>query len=508
MKRILGYYRLMAPADEGGEGGGGASEQHPETKIPTAEEVVAHRRQMIAQKEAEAEEARKNRFKKKDDEIPPKKEEEEEKEDEEEEEEEDTSPPKKKAKKKEAAEEEEGEDDDDDLDLFDDDEDEEEEEDDDDEEEDDDSDDEDSEDDNDEEGSEDEHKTIKALRKKTKEEGRGRKKAEAEVVSLQTENDRLTEELEAEKKKNKNLASQNINWGAHEDVASLWDEFDKAVFSGAQSFSDPETAKQFAEDAQKQLLSEYFNLTKDVKNINDRIDKNAQFKATLEERYGITDASSVVTSVSRALDAYQKVESKVEELKSMHENNSLALGVNEYQSAVSQYSDHIEQLGNVDEEFMETDPDAVESIVGKKFQTDDKFKIKANKFKKRAIQYIFGLRPLTQDELKKAEAHASSKGMTLDQYIKRRQENYEKGRLKFINDVFYNEMIMDNFGEYYADHKKVVKARDKNRTAKKAIKKKKVSTTSSKKPDKKVTKDKLYPGHKDWVPVTQRFPRK
>ena len=64
MKRILGYFRLMSPADPDSPLGGGGSEDLPVTKIPTAEEVVAHRRERIAQKEKDYEDSRKNRFSK------------------------------------------------------------------------------------------------------------------------------------------------------------------------------------------------------------------------------------------------------------------------------------------------------------------------------------------------------------------------------------------------------------------------------------------------------------
>ena len=499
MKRILGYFRLMSPADPDSPLGGGGSEDLPVTKIPTAEEVVAHRRERIAQKEKDYEDSRKNRFSKQPQDDSGKGDEEDEDEDTEvndvSDQPSDTSPARSNTTPDDP---EDDEDTFDDIDLFDDD--------DDDVSEDTDTADgeEEQEEEEQEEGEEDEAKRVKTIRAKLKQEGQARKKAETDLITAQTKIDEMEKALAEEKDKSKNLSNQNINWSQHDSVAPLWDDFDRAIVKGASSISDDNMAKQFASDAQNKLLSEYYNITKNAKSIDDRISKNSEFRRKIEDAYGITDGTSVVNSISSALGIYNQIEDKVSELKSMHENNTLEVGVGEYRNTMDKFKNHIDSLGDVDEDYIETAPDAIESVVGSRYKSDPSYKLLADKRKKEVTQLIFGLPPLTQDQLSRAKDNATTKGMTIEQYLKRREDNFTAKRTKFINDVFYHSMFMEDYDEVYSNHKKVVKARGKRKAVSKTLKKKNV-TPASKKTKNPSKVEKTYPGHKDWVPVTKRF---
>lgn len=481
-----------------------ASEQPP-APLPTVAEQVEQRRLAKAEKEKRFEEERRNRLQqareKPDDEedTPPAPQPNEEEEEQPpapqpNEEEEDTPPP---------APDEEEETEDEDEDEFDDFSDEDEDDDDSSNQDEDEDEDEFSDDDDEDEDppAADESERVKTMRKRVKEQGAARKKAEARNVELEGEVETLENRVKELEDQNKHISSANVNWSTHEQITPLWEKFDSIVMEGARTFTDAEAAKQFRQDSQEALLSEYYGLTSNAKTADERIETDIQFAQTLADRYDVDDGRALVSSVKRAVEQYISIDDKVKELKQKHEEGRLSMGAEDYQKSIAPFTELLDDLGNVEADFIENNPQSVEAIVGKKYASDKDFRAAADKHKKRMEQFIFGLRPLTQTEIDKAEQRATSKGITVEEYLQTREENYQKQRMKFLNDVFYSGLVMDEFPEMRKVFDRYKAAKRKRAAAKKAVRKSKDATPPKSK-EKDAPKKKAI--ERDYIPPSQR----
>ncbi len=321
---------------------------------------------------------------------------------------------------------------------------------------------------------------IAGWRSRVQEQGKARKIAETRAIELEAERDALREQLDAETERSKTLASQNIDWNKHDTVIPMWKTFDSEVGQAAMNIDDDDLRDKFIRDSQGPLLNEYYTATKDATNLSQEITAKKEFKKILEDRYGMDNPTSAVNNLNKALTIYMGIEDATEKLKDQHANNKLSVGSSDYDAVISKYKPDIDQLGDVDDEFIETNPDAIESIVGRRYKSDDKFKKHGEKFKRRAMEFVHGLRPLTQAEMDRVEKIATSDGITLDQYMKRREENYERGRAQFINDAFHNEMAMDEYKDMRKVYDRYLKAKKKKKGAAAATSKAKSSDSSSK----------------------------
>ena len=286
---------------------------------------------------------------------------------------------------------------------------------------------------------------IKAWRERVKEQGKARKDAEARTIELEGNVENLEETVRTLEEKNKEISSANINWNAHTSVKPMWEKFDGIVDKGARTFSDAPTARQFRQDSQSELLTEYHGKVAGAKNADERLEADIAYKGELAERYDVEDGGPLLDSVRAAVDAYIEITEKTDELKKLHEEGRLAVGVSQYNDQVKPFTELFDDMGNVDEEFITTNPASVEAVVGKRYAEDKEFHVKADKFKERVKQFVFGLRPLSQDELDKAEKRATTKGLTVPEYLEAREQNYEKARSKFLNDVFFHGMAIEEF---------------------------------------------------------------
>lgn len=326
-----------------------------------------------------------------------------------------------------------------------------------------------------------------AWRKRVQEQGRKRVEAEARVAELETTLDELTTKVRELEEQKKNISTSNINWGSHEQVKPKWAEFDNIIIRGAQSFSDADTAKKFRQDSQSELLTEYYNLTTKARTTDERLEADIQFKRDLADRYDVEDGGPLLSAVRDAMEKYIEIQDTVDELKAKHEEGRLSFGVKQYEESIRPYEELFEDMGNVDSEIMEAEPHSVASIVGKKYTEDTEFKAKAEKYKDRVKQFVFGLRPLTQEEINRAEVRANARGLSVTEYLELRDTNYHKQRAKFLNDVFLNGMAMDEFPEMRRVYDRYLANKQKRESARKAISKAKPASAEEKtKPAKKV----------------------
>lgn len=341
----------------------------------------------------------------------------------------------------------------------------------------------------------------KSWRKRIQEQGSLRKKAEADLVEAQGEIERLVSENKKLDARNKDIASSSINWDSHAEVKPMWEKFDDTISNAVIHFSDADQAAAFQKDSQATLLKEYYDLTADATTVAEKNRINIEYKNTLSERYGIEDATPLVNSVREALTQYIDIRDKEDELKKKHEEGRLSVGVKAYEEGVKPFEELFDDLGNVEEEFIESNPQHVEAIVASRIKNDKEFYSKAEKFKDRIKQFVFGLRPLAQKELDQAEKRAQARGMELQEFLTQREENYQKARTKFLNDVFFSGMAMDEFGDMRKIYSRYLKNKEKRGAARKSISKAKVREKDKPKLD----EDKpTRPKDKTYVPPTQR----
>lgn len=364
-------------------------------------------------------------------------------------------------------------------------------------------------DDADEDSEDDQKSGNKEMRKRIEEQSTKRKIAETKNLELETKLEEAEAALKVEQEKSKDLASQSIDWSKHADITPIQNKFDQAVYRGATLIEDGPAQAAFAKDVQGVLLQEYYDATKDAKTVSDKLAADASFRATLEKKYDVDIPAGVVAHVKDAVDLYIEMDDKVADLKDRHANNRLSTGIAEYEAMMQNHTSRINDLGNVDEEFMETNPDSIETIVGLKYRDDADFKKKADKLKRRASEYIYGLKPLTQSQIDNVEKRASSEGLTVQKFMERRQENYEAGRDKFFNDVFYKSMAMEETEEMRKVYKRYLKSKNKSKATREAASKVKTKETTkvkkvedTKQPAKRGTRKLGLPA--DYIPVSQR----
>jgi hypothetical protein len=346
-----------------------------------------------------------------------------------------------------------------------------------------------------------EPESVEAWRERVQAQGKARKLAEGRVTELEERVETLETQNAELAEQSKQAAAAQINWSSHDMVKPMWSKFDDIVGNAARTLSDAETARTFQSDANGKLLKEYYELVKGAGNAAERLEVDLQYKATLADRYGVDDGGGLVNAVKDAMQQYMDIEDKVDALKKDHENGRLSLGVKDYEASIEPFQETIEDLGNVEDDFIETAPDAVESVVGKRYKKDDEFRVKADKFKRRMTEFIFGLRPLTQDEMVKAEKRAATKSMSLSDYMKAREENFVKARAKFLNDVFYQEMAMGEYDEMRKVYSRYLAQKRKRDAARKSASKGK---EPSKNPPKKKEETPVRPKDKEYIPPSRR----
>lgn len=340
-----------------------------------------------------------------------------------------------------------------------------------------------------------------AWRERIQEQGRLRKEADARNVDLEQQLEQLREDNTKLTAKSKEVVSSNINWSTHDKVSPMWKSFDDIVVKGAQSFSDAESAKKFRQDSQADLLTEYSGLISGTNTIDERLEADISFKQTLADRYGVDDGSPLVASVRDAMNKYIEIQDTVTDLKKQHDEGRLSAGVQEYHENIKPFDPLFEEMGNVDADFIEANPQSAEAVVGKRYADDAAFRDTADKFKDRVKQFVFGLKPLTQDEINKAEVRATAKGLTVPEYLEARQGNYQKQRAKFLNDVFVNSMAMDEFPRMRKVFDKYAANQRKREAARKPISK---SATPSATPVKPGSVKPTRAADRPYTPPSQR----
>ena len=318
----------------------------------------------------------------------------------------------------------------------------------------------------------------KEMRLRIEEQSALRKTAEAKANDLETRLDEAEAQLKVEQEKSKDLASQSIDWAQHADVTKIQSKFDQSVYRGATLIDDAAAQSSFAKDIQGPLLQEYYDATKDAKTVNAKLKADAAFRASLEKRYDVDIPAGVVAHVKDAVDLYIEMDDKVADLKDRHANNRLSTGIVEYETMMKTHSSRIDDLGNVDDEFMETNPDSIETLVGLRYRDDADFKKKADKLKRRASEFIYGLKPLTQSQIDNVERRATTEGITVQKFMERREANYATEKDKFFNDVFYNRMAMEGTDEMRKVYKRYLKSKSKSKTVRDAASKTKAKETS------------------------------
>lgn len=310
--------------------------------------------------------------------------------------------------------------------------------------------------------------SVKGLRKRIQEQGSLRKKAEARIVEIEAENEKLKEDLEEAQNQAKQVAAENVNWMKHKDVAPLESDFLDIAYNGATSIDDPDTQQNFYDEINNlELIRKYHDKISKAQTHRERLALDNEFKGFLSDEFPSDNPSLLLSTVQKAKDQWIKILDTVDGLKAKHQSNTLSMGVEEYKQQTAPYTEVISDLGNIDDEYLENNPDSIESIVGRKYRDDPDFKKKADKFKRMMSEFILGQRPLTQEEMDRIEARASAKGMSVKDYQKQRSKNYVEQRQKFINQVFYQEMATEDFDEM----RRVYKMYLKNKASKKSIKK-------------------------------------
>ena len=348
---------------------------------------------------------------------------------------------------------------------------------------------------------EDEPADIAAWRNRVQEQGRRRKEAEARIVELEGEVESRDDRIRELETTQREVASASINWNKHADITPMWASFDKIIEDGARTLSDAESAKQFRHDGQQALLQEYYKLTAGAETADDRLAAEIAFKSTLAERYGVEDGTALVTSVRNAVDKYIEIEDTIEEMRKKHDEGRLSLGAKQYEDQIAPFAEVFDDLGIVDPDFVEANPSAPESVVSQRYSDDDDYRVKADKLKARIQQFVFGLRPLSQEELDKAARRAEVKNMSVEEYLKMRESNYHKQRTQFFHDVFYHGMAMEDYGEMRKVYERYLASKKKRDAARRSISKAKPAD-KDKAPDK--NKPAVRPKDRPYIPPSKR----
>ena len=178
----------------------------------------------------------------------------------------------------------------------------------------------------------------------------------------------------------------------------------------------------------------------------------------------------------------------------------LSMGIEAYDSELNAYADVFKDIGIVEDDIIEADPLSPHSVVGAKLRDDPEFKKNAVKDSRLIQELVFGLRPLSQDEMDTARRRASNRGVSLDDYLKLRKENYHRKRAEFLNEVFVNRQAMKD----YSSMRKVFSAVEQKKEARRASKTALKKTAAPKNEEIKEEKP-VKARDREYVPPSQRF---
>ncbi len=342
------------------------------------------------------------------------------------------------------------------------------------------------------------------IRKRLQEEGQARKKAEADLITSESENERLQSKITALESSQKNLEAKNVNWNTHESVAPLWEKFDTAIQRGATGLPDESTAKNFLKD-QDSLVIEYFNRSEKANTAQAKVAEDIKFRKELSERYSSDDGDEanggqLLESVKNALEVYLQIEDTKSELVEKFKEGHLSMGIEAYDSEINIYADVFKDMGVVEDDIIEADPLSPHSVVGSKLRDDPDFKKSAVKDARLIQELVFGLRPLSQDEMDTARRRASNRGVSLDDYLNLRKENYHRKRAEFLNEVFVNRQAMKEYSSMRKIFSAVEQKKEARRASKTALKK-----AASPKQEEIEEKKPVKARDREYVPPSQRF---
>ena len=392
-----------------------------------------------------------------------------------------------------------GSDDSDDTDDSDDDEDDEDEEDDSDDDDDEsDYDEDDSDDDEDDEDEDEDPRNVTTLRKQLKKAGKKNKELQTEVAENLITIQKLKDENEQHRERINQFDLAQTDLKQHPDVKPLVANLVRRRDSAAARYIEDESAQQNFVTQYEDLVDRFREAESQEKPAEMRR-MHSELKKTIYESYSEDNTQRLLDVIEAGHEEREKIFDKMDYLSDKLKSKTLAVGAEKHEESVKKYRDMVKPLGILDEELIESSPFSLESVVAKKIASNEDVKDKANSLKKKFEVALFGPAPLTQDQIDNLEITAATKGMTVEEFQKRREKKASADREDLIKMAFYALLNSDPdevevkeklYAEYLAKETKKKLEKNVRKKAKDRKVKKKVAKKSKK--DDRPAWEKIY----------------
>lgn len=236
-------------------------------------------------------------------------------------------------------------------------------------------------------------------------EGKRRKELELTLKEKELEFDRVQKELDEYKGRLNEFESTKIKPTEHPDFISFRDDILKEAKDEVEELEAPN-----AQNIYKNLgsfIDRYRKAGEDTTKFKDELAKELFTDIESWDELDKED-KRVVNAALKLIKKSTSKADKLEELRNSLEERAnkgiLAVGVKEYERAISEFKPILDPIGDLDDEIIETDPYSIESVTAKIARTDKK---RVDAAKKDVMEILNGLRPLTQEELDKLNANGT-----------------------------------------------------------------------------------------------------
>ena len=128
----------------------------------------------------------------------------------------------------------------------------------------------------------------------------------------------------------------------------------------------------------------------------------------------------------------------------------------------------IASIADVNDEFIEANPNSPQSFVAKMVKSDPAYKERAEKVKLAIVEAFNGKRPLTKDEMQRLKENEEVSGVKVSDFLKERAKREEANRNEMMKRAYLATMLLPELPDIIAESskaKQAASAKEKERDA-------------------------------------------
>lgn len=336
---------------------------------------------------------------------------------------------------------------------------------------------------------EEEFKNDSAAVRQAKLKGREAKELKTKLTERELELENIQKERDELRARLDEVEATKIKPEDHPEYTSLRDEIltDVGEASDLLAVSDPSLiTKNFGN-----FMADYLDMS--AKTGEERVEARTALKASIVDSLKLSEIpyeeldedekrqyEGVVTDV---LKIVQRNSGKTKELQKLHgtlieraKTGLLSTGVRQYESTVSEFKPVLDSIGSLEDDIIEANPHAIESVVSKLVKESPDAAKRLEKAKKDVLEVLIGPRALTQKEIDKLEAA----GENVKEFMAERAKAHRSKQLKLAAMFVQGLMTRSTLKETLAKLSKLEKDSDEEESELDILRKTTKKTAKSK----------------------------